>query len=373
MRNTDLLKYFIIGLLVIIISGLLFRYISSTRPIREGFRNREDQYKDFYDKLSTGSISNEDKCRLCRIKLQDKEDGLDVADAIIQASKDYLSDHCSGKPQVKLAEPKIEQRPDIDPKSRDSLDKTYRNYCLPKFGELRDSVPFENYLIETDENGFYTLNGVLINKIKIDKENCRRLEEYTKNKAHINGDDNKPLSIDTLYDQCLVQYNELGRCKKEGYNYYLSRDGKYYLNNEPLERVKLTRPNCEMIRDIKEQVVESGDNKQKELSLNLIDEMQRDKLCKKSAEYDYICSVYDRQKILDYGKNHDKEPKIYKYVVGEDEDRDFEYSFLTPSEFLKVSKNIKTGKSGLTADNEIDLCYRKIMLDQECKAVGARK
>ena len=378
-NNTNLLKYLILGLSTLILICIVIKliYYLSYGQNLEHFSNKEDQYKDFYDKLTSGAIASEDKCRLCRIKLQDKDDGINVADAVIQAAKDYLDDHCSdtakGKKTVKVAEAaKEEVLQDIDPKSRDSLDKTYRNYCLPKFGEMRDKVPFDKYLIETDENGQYTLNGTIINKIRIDNGNCRRLEEYTKNKPglkDVNG--NKPINIDTLYDQCLIEYDQLGRCKKDGYNYYLSRDGKYYLNNEPLDRIKVTRANCEMIKDIKEQVADGAKTKQKELSLNLIDEYQRGRLCKKSAEYDYICSVYDKQKIMDYGKNHNKEPKIYKYITGQDEDKDFEYSFLTPSEFLKVSENIKNGKSGLTADNEIDLCFRKFALDGECKSTGS--
>lgn len=339
-------------------------------PQYEHMTNRKDDpYKEFYDMLSSASIAKEDKCRLCKIKIQDAEDGLKVDGATLQAAKDFLEDHCNPSRPPKIV--KDEQRKDIDPKKNDSLEKTYRNYCMPKFGEIRDRIAFDKYVIETDENGDYMLNGTVIDKVKINLENCRRLEEYIKNKANEKND--QLLSIDQLYDQCLVEHKEIGRCKKGGYNYYLSRDGKYYLNNEPLDRVRLTRQNCEIINDIKKTDEETSGDDTPALTLKMIEDAQREKLCKKSAEYDYICRVYDKDKIFEYGKAHDKQPQIYQYLTGPDETRDFEYSYLTPTEFIKVNKNIKNGKSGLMVDNEIDLCYRKFMIDRECDALYSRK
>ena len=357
-------RYIIIFIGICIL--MYFWYI----PQYEHMTNKTDEYKEFYDILTSSAVAQDDKCRLCKIKLQDLEDGIKVNSNVIQAARDFLDDHCNPKNPVKIV--KDEKREDIDPKNRDSLEKTYYNYCIPKFGEIRDRVAFDQYTIETDENGNYTLNGTVIDKVKIDIENCRRLEEYMKNKANEVRDTN--LSINTLYDQCLVEHKELGRCKKGGYNYYLSRDGKYYLNNEPLDRIKLTRQNCEMINDIKKTTEEDSKSEDMpKLSLAKIEDYQREKLCKKSADYDYICSMYNKEKILDYGKANDKSPEIYQYLTGPDETRDFEYSYLTPSEFIKVNKNIKMGKSGLTVDNEIDLCYRKFMVDNQCLAMGARK
>jgi hypothetical protein len=67
---------------------------------------------------------------------------------------------------------------------------------------------------------------------------------------------------------------------------------------------------------------------------------------------------------MTYGKNFDKEPVLYEYEIKPEK---YEYSFLTPTEHNKINKNIGKGISGLTADNEIDLCYRKYLIDKECK------
>ena len=342
-------------------------------PQYEHMTNKRDTYKDFYDKLNSNVLNIEDKCELCRIKLRDREDGLNISDAIIQTAKEYLAKNCDKngpKFPKKIEDPSL-NRPDINPKNKDSIENTFKRYCQPKFGNSLKDIPFDNYTIETDENGNYLLNGTIINKIEINKNNCRRIEEYIKNQSMQNiNNNNENLSIDNLYSQCLVEYNDLGKTKKDGYNYYLSRDGKYYLNNEPLDRIKLTKMNCEIIKDIKNQSIKSEDKSK--LTFNLVDELYRDKICKKMHEYDYICSVYDKQKILDYGKERNVQPEIYQYPTGPDPSTDFEYSFLKPDEYLKVIKNIKNGKSGLTADNEIDLCYRKGVIEKQCSANSLR-
>ena len=37
-----------------------------------------------------------------------------------------------------------------------------------------------------------------------------------------------------------------------------------------------------------------------------------------------------------------------------------------------TNKNIYKGRSGLTADNEIDVCYRKHVIGSECDAITVR-
>jgi hypothetical protein len=355
-------KTIIILLSSIILVSLLF-YFNKNRKKNEYFNNNE--YTNFYNLLTSGAIDVEDRCLLAKQKIQDKKDGLSISSQVINAANNFIYDNCNMKPKVisKTKQPRI----NIDPKDNDAIIKYYTNYCLPKFGELRDKVQFDNYVVEKDQNNIQYFNGTAIDKLELSKENCRRLEEYKKNQKNMNKSDEKPLSIENIYNECLrkysVQNNKIGP-----YNYYLSKDGKYYLNDEPLERIQLNRDNCRMIQDIMDKdKIEK--NKSETISLDKLDENQRRTLCKRSSELDLICSVYNKDKIINYGKNLNKEPVLYEYEIKPDK---YEYSFLTPTEFNKINQNIGKGSSGLTADNEIDLCYRKFLMDKECRAARLR-
>jgi hypothetical protein len=360
----SLIKTIIILLSSIIIISLLSCCWKNKNKILENFENSE--YTNFYNLMTSGSINIEDRCLLAKQKIQDKKDGLSINPQIINAANNFINDNCKKKTNVvkKEKQPKI----NIDPKDKDAILTYYKNYCLPKYGELRDTVPFDNYKVEKDENNIQYFNGISIDKLELSKENCRRIEEYKKNEKSVNKSIEKPLSIDNLYSECLNKYSVQNK-KVGAYNYYLSRDGKYYLNNEPLERIKLNSDNCRIIQDVMDK-----DKLEKEnnltITLDKLNEQQRRILCKRSNELDLICSVYNKDKVMEYGKNHDKEPVLYEYEI---EPEKYEYSFLTPTEYNNISKNIRKGHSGLTADNEIDLCYRKYLIDKECNVAKVRK
>ena len=353
----------IIILLSFITIICLLAYFLKNKKKKEYFENNE--YSNFYNLMTSASIELADRCLLAKRKIKDKKDGLPINDQVIDAANNFINDNCDKTPNV--IKKNRQSQINIDPKDKDAITKYYQKYCLPKYGELRDLIEFDNYILEKDQNNVQYFNGISIDKLELTKENCRRLEEYTKNQKNTNKSSDKPLSIENLYNECLEKYN-VQNDKVSGYNYYLSRDGKYYLNNEPLERINLTSNNCRIIQDIMDKdKIDNTNNKT--ITLDKLNKDQQNILCKRSNELDLICSVYNKNKIIEYGKNNNKEPLLYEYEINPEK---YEYSFLTPTEYSKINTNIGKGNSGLTADNEIDLCYRKHLIDKECKSAKLR-
>lgn len=353
--------FLIILFLVVIIVGILI-IIPKQNHLAEHFEST-DEYTDFFNLMTSSAIELQDRCNLAKQKIQDKKDGLQINAQIVNAATNFINDQCSGKPKKMVQNYKV----DINPKDKDAVLNYYQKYCIPKYGELRDTVPFDNYRVEEDEKGIQYFNGKQIDQLELTKENCRRMEEYKKNQKKNSIGLEKPLSVDNLYNDCLQKYS-VQTDKVGAYNYYLSRDGKYYLNSEPLERINLNKGNCRIIQDImdKDKADKSGNLT---ITLDKLDESQKHILCKRSNELDLICSVYDKEKVIEYGKNHDKELVLYQYEIAPEK---YEYSFLTPTEHAHITTNISRGRSGLTADNEIDLCYRKHLIDRECRAAKVR-
>ena len=332
---------------------IIIYYFYSNNKV-ENFDTKDD-YRIFFDTITSSKLNLEDRCKLSKQKIQDKKDGLPIPDQVINAANKFINDECSGN---KKDHPKI----NINPKDNDAILQYYNNYCLKKYGELGKTVNFDSYRIEQDNKGTQYFNGTPINKLELSKENCRRLEEYNTNMKNKNKE--KPLSIDTVYNECLDKYTSLND-KAEAYTYYLSRDGKYYLNNEPLERIQVNKNNCTIIQDIMNKDKTDGPTS----TLGKLNEEQQRIVCKRSNELDLICSVYDKNKVIEYGKNHEKKPVLYQYEISPEK---YEYSFLKPDEYQKINKNIYKGRSGLTADNEIDVCYRKHVIGSECDAITVR-
>lgn len=358
----SLLKTILILLAFITIICLLANCLKNKKKT-EYFENSE--YSNFYNLMTSGSLELDDRCLLAKRKIQDKRDGLNINGQVIDAANNFINDNCNKK--TNIVKKNRQQIININPKDKDAIPKYYKKYCLPKYGELRDTIEFDNYIVEKDQNNIQYFNGISIDKLEITKENCRRLEEFTKNQKNTNNSSDKPLSIENLYNECLQKYNVQNN-KVNGYNYYLSKDGKYYLNNEPLERIKLNSNNCRIIQDIMDKDKKDNTNN-KTITLDNLNIEQQNILCKRSNELDLICSVYNNNKIIEYGKNNNKEVILYEHEIKPEK---YEYSFLTPTEFSKINTNIGKGSSGLTSDNEIDLCYRKHLIDKECKAAKLR-
>ena len=337
---------------------IIVLFIGYTKQVENFDTNNE--YSNFFNTMTNSKIQLDDRCKLAKQKIQDKQDGLPIQNQIINAAQNFIKEECSDKKNKKV-QPKI----NINPNDNDAILQYYNNYCLDIYGELGNSVIFDSYRVEEDENGVKYFNGKPINELELSKKNCRRLEEYKKNIKNKN--EEKPLSIDTVYNECLDKYTSLNG-KADAYTYYLSRDGKYYLNNEPLDRIKVNTHNCVIIHDIMNKDKIEKSNKITSTIDKLNEEQQR-VICKRSSELDLICDVYDKNKVIEYGKNHKKQPVLYQYEISPEK---YEYSFLEPKEYRSITKNIYKGRSGLAADNEISVCYRKQIIDTECNSITVR-
>jgi hypothetical protein len=339
-------------ILCLLILILLFLYLSR-KTYEHFFDEKNEEYTEFYNKLMSDSIDQSDKCKLVKQQIADHNQGIEISKPILNASYAYNSNSCENN--IKKSE-KI----DIDPSTPDALNKYYEKYCFPKFGKLKYITPFTKYNVTLDEKGNKLLDGLSVENIELNKKNCRNLEEYILNSE---GDDNKPdKTILQLHDECKSKYKpmELETEEKKPYNYNLSKDGKYYLNNESLDQVKIGISNCKMINDI------IKNNKNEELELNTLDDGIIKQLCKKSDELELMCSVYDKKKLLDYGKNRDIQPKLYEYDLGKEK---YEYSYLHPNEhYLFTKKNIN-----FPVEKQMDICFRKMAFDKKCQANAIRE
>ena len=342
----------LIILCLFIVICVFFIYIS-TKTYEHFFDEKNQEYTEFYNKLTSDSIDNIDKCKLVKQQINDYKQGIEISKPILNASYNFNSNNCENNI---VKSPKI----DIDPSKPDSLNKFYEKYCFPKYGKLKYTHPFSKYTVTVDENGNNLLDGVTVDKIELNKNNCRNLEEYIMNSKD---DKNKPdKTIDQLNNECKSKYKplELETHEKMPYKYNLSKDGKYYLNNEPLDQVKIAVSNCKIINDI----IKNNKNEMIELD-NLNDETIK-QLCKRSEELKLMCSVYDKQKLLEYGKNKDIQPKLYEYDLGKDK---YEYSYLHPKEHYLFTKN----NINFSVEKQMDICFRKMAFDKKCEADAIRE
>jgi hypothetical protein len=339
-------------ILCLLILILIFLYLSR-KTYEHFFDEKNEEYTEFYNKLMSDSIDQGDKCKLVKQQITDYKQGIEISKPILNASYNYNSNYCENS--IKQSE-KI----DIEPSNPEALNKYYEKYCFPKYGKLKYTHPFTKYTVSIDENGNKLFDGVTVEKIELNKQNCRNLEEYIMNS---NNDDNKPeKTINELYDECKLKYKplELETHEKKPYKYNLSRDGKYYLNNESLDQVSIGISNCKIVNDI----IKNNKNEEIEVE-NLNDDIIK-QLCKKSDELELMCSVYDKQKLLDYGKNRDIQPKLYEYELGKEK---YEYSYLHPNEHYHITrKNIN-----FSVEKQMDICFRKMAFDKKCQANAIRE
>ena len=291
-------------ILCLLILILLFLYLSK-KTYEHFYDENNEEYTEFYNKLIDDSIDKRDKCKLVKQQISDNNQGIEISKAVLNASYVYNSNNCENN--INKSE-KI----DINPSSPDALTLYYEKYCFPKYGKLKYSYPFSKYNVSLDENGNKLLDGVSVDNIDINKKNCRNIEEYLMNSN--NDDKNPDKTINDLYNECKSKYKplELETEEKMPYNYNLSKDGKYYLNNESLDQIKIGVSNCKIINDI------IKNNKNEEIELNNIDNDVIKQLCKQSDQLELMCSVYEKKKLLEYGKNKNIQPKLYEYELGKE-------------------------------------------------------
>ena len=339
-------------ILCLLILVLIFLYLTSM-TYEHFFNENNEKYTDFYNKLISDSIDQSDKCKLVNQQINDYKQGIEIIKPILNASYNYNSKYCENNI---IKSEKI----DIETSNPNALHKYYEKYCFPKYGKLKYTHPFTKYTVSIDENGHKLFNGNTVQEIDLNKQNCRNLEEYI-----INSQDD-PIkadkTIEELNNACKLKYKplDLETHEKKPYNYNLSKDGKYYLNNQSLDQVSIGISNCKIIDDI----IKNNKNEQVEVE-NLNNDIIK-QLCKKSDQLELMCSVYDKQKLLDYGKNRDIQPKLYEYDLGK---KKYEYSYLHPNEhYLITKKNIN-----FSVDKQMDICFRKMAFDKKCQANAIRE
>lgn len=341
-------------LIILCLLILIFVFLYLSRKTYEHFFDeKNEEYTEFYNKLMSDSIDTTDKCKLVKQQISDYNQGIEIIKPILNASYNYNSNYCENN--IKKSE-KI----DIDSSTPDALNKYYEKYCFPKYGKLRHTNSFTKYTVTLDENGTKLFDGVTAEKIELNKKNCRNLEEYIMNS---DGDNNKPeKTINELHKECKSKYKplELETHEKKPYNYNLSKDGKYYLNNESLNQVQIGISNCKIINDI------INNNKNEELEVDNLNDDIIKQLCKKSDQLELMCSVFDKKKLLDYGKNRDIQPKLYEYELGKEK---YEYSYLHPNEHYLITRN----NTKFSVDKQMDICFRKMAFDKKCEANAIRE
>ena len=121
----------LIILCLFIVICVFFLYIS-TKTYEHFFDEKNQEYTEFYNKLTSDSIDNIDKCKLVKQQINDYKQGIEISKPILNASYNFNSNNCENNI---VKSPKI----DIDPSKPDSLNKFYEKYCFPKYGKLKYS------------------------------------------------------------------------------------------------------------------------------------------------------------------------------------------------------------------------------------------
>ena len=100
---------------VIIILSVIFIiiYFFSSNNYVENFDTKDD-YRIFFDTITSPKLNLEDRCKLSKQKIQDKKDGLPIPNQVINAANKFVNEECSGN---KKGHPKI----NINPKDNDAI------------------------------------------------------------------------------------------------------------------------------------------------------------------------------------------------------------------------------------------------------------
>ena len=172
------------------------------------------------------------------------------------------------------------------------------------------------------------------------------------------------------YNECkdTLRETDINNAPLASYRFYKTNDGKYYINDKPIESLDVNLENCRIVKDIITVKVGSPNpehtiNPQPTV-INALDDNQILTLCKRAHELDLVCSVYDRNKLIEHGRDNDIQINLYEYnnaITGKTE-----YHFLTPSELKIVNNNLYNGKSGLSIATEKNVCFRKLQIDNVC-------
>ena len=127
------------------------------------------------------------------------------------------------------------------------------------------ATPFDYYKVERDSEGVYYLNGVPLTSMPRTVKNCRRIHEFIRNSEKEASAEHDPDSdprtveltppptnpvktIQGLADLCVHNYGMAPSVENVPYTYYTSTEGKAFLNNVPLDEMKMNRENCRVVQ-----------------------------------------------------------------------------------------------------------------------------
>ena len=83
----------LIILCLFIVICVFFLYIS-TKTYEHFFDEKNQEYTEFYNKLTSDSIDNIDKCKLVKQQIADHNQGIEISKPILNASYTYNSNSC---------------------------------------------------------------------------------------------------------------------------------------------------------------------------------------------------------------------------------------------------------------------------------------
>jgi hypothetical protein len=347
---------------------IMFQYKSQIKinSTKEHYVNSKgaDEYKEFYNIIHNVYMDPEYKCKLAQSKI---DRAVEHSPAVVAQSKKYISRFCSDDGTDENV--KVKELTDIDATDPKVYKKIYKEYCFGKFGILGNKQPLKQYTYGFNHHREHHLNQIPVSRLPISRNYCKQLEDIiiTNKQEH----STKPsttcsimVSPTDAYNECKDKFREsdINAAQLSKYQYHRTSSGEHYINDSPLEKLDANLENCRIINDILYPTTKSKNSSKKNTVLNSLNDDQLNTLCKRTHELDLVCSKYDKN-MLGQDDSHEQ-TRLYDF--NNPETGKTEYHFLTPKELEIVNQNIHRGKSGLSVVNEINMCYRKQQIDEEC-------
>lgn len=351
-----------------IIHRLIFQYTPKMKSTKEHYANSKgaDEYKEFYDIVHNVHMDPEYKCQVAQSKI---DRAIQHSPEVVAQSKKYVSRFCSDDGTDENV--KVKELTDIDATDPTVYKKIYKEYCFGKFGILGNKQPLKQYTYGFNNNKVHYLNEIPVNRLPISRNNCRQLEDIIlKTKQNRNGNQKThstscavSISPTDAYNECKDKFREsdINKVPLAQYRYYKNNDGKHYINDSSLDKLDANLENCRIVNDILYPTAKTTNSSKRSTVLNSLNDDQLNTLCKRTHELDLICSKYDVNML---GQDGHEQTRLYDF--NNPETGKTEYHFLTPSELETINQHIHKGKSGLSVVNEMNICYRKQQIDEEC-------
>lgn len=345
------------------IHKVMFQYTPNMNSKIEHYANSKgaNEYKEFYDIVHNVHMDPEYKCQVAQSKI---DHAIQHSPEVVAQSKKYVSRFCSDDGTDENV--KVKELTDIDATDPDVYQKIYKEYCFGKFGILGNKQPLQRYTYGFNHHREHHLNQIPVNRLPISRNHCRQLEDMiitNKNASKSSPTCSITVSPTDAYNECKDKFREsdINNTQLSKYRYHRASDGKHYINDSSLEKLDANLENCRIVNDILYPTKKATNSSKKSSVLNSLNDDQLNTLCKRTHELDLICSKYDKSI---FSQDSHEQTRLYDY--NNPETGKTEYHFLTPSELKIINQHIHKGKSGLHTKDEINMCYRKQQIDEEC-------